>query len=404
MACFTGTYEKTKSAGKLRFAAVLIVSQFILSHAQSAEPPFAVKSEQVLLFDSDTGSVLFARKADAPFPPASLAKLMTAEVAFHALTTGKLQPEASFTVSEHAWRTGGAPSGTATMFAKIKSQLTVNDLIQGITVQSANDGAIVLAEGMSGSEQAFTVLMNQRAQELGLKSSVFANPTGLPLDGATQKVTLNDMVKLAQHLHKTYPQYYPLYAQESFTWNNIMQRNRNPLLRLNLGADGLAMGGTKDSGFSFVASAESGGRRIFIGLNGAKTIQDRTEDAEKLIRWAMNDFVKLPVFTAGTEVAQGSLYGGTQGSVGLVVQDAVSVLVPVQDKGKLRSQVIYQGPVSAPVSKGQEIGRIQVLRDKEILLERPVFAAQDVREGTLRNKSMDALYELATGWIRRLLK
>ena len=412
MAWYQSTYDKTKPVKEVRFAAVLTLTQIILfsgsscliSPANAAEPPFAVKSEQILLLDADTGSILFSRKADLAFPPASLAKLMTAEVAFNALTTGKLQPEASFTVSEHAWRTGGAPSGTATMFAKIKSQLTVNDLIQAITVQSANDGAIVLAEGMSGNEQAFTLLMNQRAQALGLKGSVFSNPTGLPQEGATQKVTLSDMLKLAQHLHKTYPHYYPLYAQESFTWNNIMQRNRNPLLRLNIGADGLAMGGTKDSGFSFVASAEQNGRRIYLGLNGAKTIQDRTEDAEKLIRWAMNDFVKLPVFNENSEVAQGSLYGGTQGSVGLIVHDAVSVLVPVQDKGKLRSQVIYRGPVAAPVAKGQEIGRLQVLRDKEVLVERPVYAVQDVAEGSLRNKSLDALYELATGWIRRLLK
>ncbi len=401
MTCFSGTYGKPKLRHMLRFTAVLFTSQFALSAAHGAEPPFAVQSTQALLFDAETGSTLFSRQADTPFPPASLAKLMTAEIAFNALKTGKLQPDTVFTVSEHAWRTGGAPSGTATMFAKIKSPLTVNDLIQGITVQAANDGAIILAEGMSGSEQNFAQLMNDRAKELGLKASHFVNPTGLPQEGANQQVTLSDMVKLAQHIQQEYPHYYPLYAQESFTWNNILQRNRNPLLRLNIGADGLAMGGTKESGLSFIASAQADGRRIFLGLNGAKTAQERTADAEKLIRWAMNDFTRLPVFEKDAEVAQASLYGGTQRSVGLIVQDAVSVLVPVADRGKLRSQVIYQGPVAAPVQKGQEIGRLQVLREKEILLERPVYAAQDVAEGSLRNKSVDALYELATGWMRR---
>lgn len=405
MKWFLSLNDATVKAHKGRFAAVLMLSlsgTSLLSFASyAAEPPFTVKSEQVLLIDSETGSVLFSRKPDEDFAPASLAKLMTAELAFDALATGKLQPETSFTVSEYAWRTGGAPSGTSTMFAKIKSQLTMNDLIQGIVVQSANDGALILAEGMSGSDQEFAKAMNARAQQLGLTGSVFANPTGLPQDGAVQKVTLSDMLKLAQHLQQTYPQYYPLYAQESFTWNNIMQRNRNPLLRLNFGADGLAMGGTKDSGFSIIASAHHNGRRVFLGLNGAKTIQDRAEDAEKLIRWAMDDFVKLPIFDANAEIAQGSLYGGTQGSVGLVVHEPVSVLVPLSDKGKLSSTVIYQGPVSAPVKQGQEIGRVQVMRDKELLLERPVFAAQDVSEGSLGNKSMDALYELATGWMRR---
>lgn len=403
MVWFQSASDKAKLGSKVCFAAALMVTQFFSSNAHSAEPPFTVKSEQVLLFDADTGSVLFSRKADLPFPPASLAKLMTAEIAFKALVEGKLQPDTAFMVSEHAWRTGGAPSRTATMFARLNSQLTVNDLIQGITVQSANDGAIVLAEGMSGSEQAFAQTMNERAQALGLKQSIFINPTGLPQDGK-QQVTLTDMVKLARHLHDSYAQYYPLYSQESFSWNNILQRNRNPLLRLNMGADGLTMGGTKETGLSIIASAQQNGRRVYLGLNGAKSVLERTEDAEKLIRWAMNDFVKAPVFNADTEVAQAALYGGTQGSVGLVVQEAVSVLVPVQDKTKLRSQVIYEGPVAAPVTKGQEIGRIQILHDKDVLLERPVYAVQDVAEGTLRNKSLDALYELATGWIRRWLK
>ena len=207
MKWFRSIKDATVKAHKGRFAAVLLLSlsgTSLLSVAGlAAEPPFAVKSEQVLLVDSETGTVLFSRKPEAPFPPASLAKLMTAELAFDALATGKLQPETSFTVSEYAWRTGGAPSGTSTMFAKIKSQLTMNDLIQGIVVQSANDGALILAEGLSGSEQEFVKAMNARAQQLGLTDTVFANPTGLPQDGAVQKVTLSDMLKLAQHLQQT---------------------------------------------------------------------------------------------------------------------------------------------------------------------------------------------------------
>ncbi|WP_439272283.1 D-alanyl-D-alanine carboxypeptidase family protein [Pseudochrobactrum sp. HB0163] len=402
MTGFSGTYCLAKFARNLCLAAILLAGGSAFSAAYGAELPFNVNSTQVLLYDSDTGSVLFSRQADAPFAPASLAKLMTAEIVFNALKNGKLQPDKAFTVSEHAWRTGGAPSGTATMFAKLNSQITVYDLLQGIIVQSANDGAIILAEGMSGSEQNFAKDMNRRASELGLKNSVFANATGLPSAEAKQQVTLSDMVRLAQHIQQDYPQYYPLYAQESFSWNKIFQRNRNPLLRLDIGADGLAMGGTKETGMSFIASAQAHGRRIFLGLNGAKTAQDRSADAEKLINWAMNDFIRFPVFEKETEVAQAALYGGTQGSVGLIVRDRVSVLVPAAERGKLHAQVIYQGPVAAPVKKGQEIGRLQVLRDKEILLERPVFAAQDVVEGTLRNKSLDALYELATGWMRRL--
>lgn len=411
MVMFSVTRSKTKLLYTLHKIAVLIsgISMFCAGILWStfaisaAEPPFTLKSDQLLLFDAGTGSVLYSRGANETFPPASLAKLMTAEIVFHALKNGTLQADDVFSVSEHAWRTGGAPSGTSTMFAKIKSQITVHDLLQGLIVQTANDAAIVLAEGISGSEQAFAKLMNERAQALGLLDSVFVNPTGLPQEGTPQEVSLRDMVKLARHLHQAYPNYYPLYAQESFKWNNIYQRNRNPLLRLDIGADGLGMGGTAATGYSFIASAKQNERRVFLGINGAKTAQDRAEDAEKLIRWAMDDFVRMPVFYNNTEVAQASLYGGEQGSVGLVVHENISVLLPRNNKGKLRSQVIYKGPVAAPVKQGQEIGRLQVFNDNDLLIERPVFAAESVAEGSLREKALGALYELATGWIRRLL-
>src|SRR5690606_9960184 len=186
--------------------------------------------------DADTGTVLFAKDADTLFPPASLAKLMTMEVVFNAIKLGRLTLDDEFQVSENAWRTGGAPSRTSTMFAALKSSIRLEDLIQGVIVQSANDGCIIIAEGMAGSEENFAQMMTERARELGLPKSTFRNSTGLPAEG--QHVTARELVQLADHLWRQYPEFYRFYSQPEFTWNKITQRNRNPLLGTNVGADG----------------------------------------------------------------------------------------------------------------------------------------------------------------------
>src|SRR5437868_3535894 len=208
----------------------LVPSLHAAQTAANANQPFETRAAQALLMDADTGTVLFAKAADQKMPPASLAKLMTAAVVFDAIKSGKLKMDDTFKVSENAWRTGGAPSGGSTMFAKLGSVIKVSDLLRGAIVQSANDGCIALAEGIAGSEASFAGLMNLEAQRIGLQNSHFTNATGLP--DPAEYVTARDLATLAHHLIYDFPEYYPIYRETSFTWNNIRQENRNPLLTM----------------------------------------------------------------------------------------------------------------------------------------------------------------------------
>ncbi|MBC2886706.1 D-alanyl-D-alanine carboxypeptidase [Ochrobactrum sp. CM-21-5] len=385
----------------VRLSAGIAVAVPMHASAAPVEATFTTKAPQALLIDGRTSTVLLSKSANVPIPPASLAKLMTGEVVFEALNKGQTTLETSYPVSEYAWRTGGAPSGTSTMFARIKSTPTVADLLQAMIVQSANDGAIVLAEGLAGSEQAFAQRMNDRARELGLSGSTFINATGLPADG--QKVTLDDLVRLARHIHSAHPDFYRYYAQPAFTWNNIMQRNRNPLLRFDVGADGMGTGFTEASGYALVGSAEQGGRRLFLALSGLASAKAREEEARKLIQWGMTAFDDVRIYASGDTVGEAQIFGGVHAYVPLKVKNAVELLLPKEGRDKLKARIRYRGPLRAPVMADAEIGTLQFELNGNILQQVPVFAAQSVGEGSLSQKALDAAKELSTGWIRKYL-
>ncbi|KAB2683975.1 D-alanyl-D-alanine carboxypeptidase family protein [Brucella pseudintermedia] len=373
----------------------------VICLAAPVEAVFVTKAPQVLLVDDRSGTVLLSKNADLPIPPASLAKLMTAEVVFEALEKGLISLDTAYLVSENAWRTGGAPSGTSTMFARIKSSPTVADLLQGMIVQSANDGAIVLAEGLAGSEQAFAERMNDRARELGLAASRFANSTGLPAEG--QRVSLQDLVKLAQHIRTAHPEYYKYYAQPAFTWNNIMQRNRNPLLRLDVGADGMGTGFTEASGFALVGSAEQNGRRLYLAMSGLASIKEREEEAKRLLQWGMTTFDDVQLYPADEIVGEAQVFGGALTHVPLKVKDRVELLLPKDGRDKLKARIIYNGPLDAPVVDNQKVGVLQLELNGSILRDVPVFTAQSVDEGSLSKRALGAAMELSTGWLRKYL-
>ena len=227
---------------------------------------FQTAAPHAILIDADSGSVLFEKAADDLIPPASLSKLMTAEVVFNLLAKGQLKPEQEFIVSVNAWRRGGAPSHTSSMFIPIHNKVSVDNLLHGVIIQSANDACIVLAEGISGSESVFAELMTKRARELGLTRSTFGNSNGLP--DPKQLMTARELAKLARHIIQTYPDYYKYYGEREFTWNKIRQFNRNPLLALTIGADGLKTGFTKEAGYGLVGSAVQNGLRLIVVVNG----------------------------------------------------------------------------------------------------------------------------------------
>ncbi|PWJ85716.1 D-alanyl-D-alanine carboxypeptidase (penicillin-binding protein 5/6) [Pseudaminobacter salicylatoxidans] len=359
---------------------------------------FETKAKEAFMIDADTGSILFSKNADDLIPPASLAKLMTMEVIFNAIKAGRYTLDDTFAVSENAWRNGGAKSGGSTMFAALKSTIRLEDLIQGIAVQSANDGCIIVAEGIAGTEENFAQLMTERARELGLAKSVFKNSTGLPADG--QVVTARELVELSMHLWRDYPEFYKYFAEKEFTWNKITQRNRNPLLAMDIGADGLKTGYTEDSGYALVGSVSRDGRRIFAALSGLTSDRERSEEARKLLDWGMRSFRKTELFADGDVVADAGVYGGAKSTVPLKARGPVSILVPITNRDRLTARVVYDGPIMAPVEEGTQIGTLRVMIGDTLSQETPLYAAASIGKGTLHQRALDAVGELLVGWMR----
>ncbi|WP_223477782.1 D-alanyl-D-alanine carboxypeptidase family protein [Oricola indica] len=358
---------------------------------------FETRAGQAVLLDVNSGTVLFSKNADEPVPPASLAKLMTMEVVFNALKAGRLSMDDEFLVSENAWRTGGAVSGGSTMFAELNSSIRLEDLIQGVIVQSANDGCIIIAEGMAGSEAIFAQLMNERARKIGLENSTFMNSTGLP--DPQQKVTMRDLVKLAVHIQSEYPEYYKYYAQRDFTWNKILQRNRNPLLAMDIGADGMKTGYTEESGYAIVGSIDRDGRRLIVAMSGLPDQRSRGEEARKLLEWGLRAFQPYEIFKKDEEIGNVRLYGGAQLTVPVTVLKDLIILLPITERDRMKARVVYTGPVMAPVEAGQEIATLKVWIGDNLSQEKPLYAAQSVPLGPIHRRALDALTELVLGWI-----
>jgi D-alanyl-D-alanine carboxypeptidase (penicillin-binding protein 5/6) len=342
--------------------------------------------------------VLFEKAADDLIPPASLSKLMTQEVVFNEIKQGRLTPTTEFIVSTNAWRRGGAPSHTSSMFIPIHSKVSVDDLLHGAIIQSANDACITLAEGISGNESTFAELMTKRARELGLTKSTFGNSTGLP--DPRQLMTARELAKLARHIVQTYPDYYKYYSEREFTWNKIRQYNRNPLLAMNIGADGLKTGFTKEAGYGLVGSAVQNGLRLIVVVNGLRSEKERADEAKKMLEWGFHSFQSGLLFADGQEIAQAKVYGGAQGSVPLTAGKEVRLMVPRGSRDKIIARVVYSGPVPAPVQQGQKIGTLKVWRGEFVVLEVPLQAAESVDTGSMPRRAFDAATELVLGLFR----
>lgn len=356
---------------------------------------FETRAEQAYLVDADTGTVLFAKNENALTPPASLAKLMTMEVVFNAIRSGRLTVDDTFQVSENAWRTGGAVSRTSTMFAELNSSIRLEDLIQGVIVQSANDGCIIIAEGMAGSEENFARLMTERARQIGLKQSVFGNSTGLPHPDS--KVSMKELVTLARHIEATYPEFYRFYSQADFTWNNIRQRNRNPLLGLDIGADGLKTGFTEETGYGIVASIKRDGRRLFLAMGGMSSERERAEEARKMLEWGLRAFERKALFAKGDLIGEVDVYGGESAAV-ITAREPIDIFVPITNPDRLAARITYRWPLRAPVEAGTEVGVLKVYIGDTLSQETPLYADNSVGRGPLHSQALDALIELMQFW------
>ena len=358
----------------------------------------AISAPHAILIDAENGAVLFERDPDVMIFPASLAKLMTAEYVFHELKEGHIKLTDEMTVSENAWRKGGAPSHGSTMYAAIHSKVSVDNLLHGMIIQSGNDACIVLAEALAGNETDFAAKMTERAREIGLTKSTFGNSNGLP-DPGTQ-VTTRELGILARYIIRTYPEYYPIYGQREFTWNKIRQQNRNPLIGSMDGADGLKTGFTKEAGYGLVGSAVQNGLRLVVVVNGLKDAKERGDEAKKLLEWGFRSFEQRTLFAEGQIIGSAKVFGGSTGHVPLVATGLARVMMPKSGGDRLIARIVYTGPVSAPVVEGQRIGALKVWRNDTVILDMPLKAAESVGKGTMPQRAFDAVTELMIGLFR----
>jgi serine-type D-Ala-D-Ala carboxypeptidase (penicillin-binding protein 5/6) len=366
----------------------LLISLCLFSAQANAQ--IETEADYAFLLDADTQTVLFEKKADELMQPASMSKLMTLAVVFEALEEGKITLQTEFPVSENAWRTGGAPSRTSAMFAPLKTQVTVEDLLQGVIVQSANDACIILAEGLGGSEDAFAQMMTDHAKRIGITKSTFGNSTGLP--HPKQLMTARELAKLAAHLIIKYPKYYHYFQQKEFRYRKHIFQNLNPLIYANVGADGLKTGFTEESGYGIVGSAVDGGRRLIIVQNGVKTQSGRKDEATRMLNWGFKSFEKFTIFNPDEIVGEAVVWGGEHRYLKLRGDAGVRMLLPKNIKQrKIRGAIVYLGPVIAPVKEGDRIGELRVTSDNGITSSAPLFAAESIAKSGVIRQGFDSV-------------
>ena len=340
---------------------------------------FETRAASAFVIDQTTGTVLLNKNADQMLPPASMSKMMTLYITFEALRDGRLVLDEKLPVSKHAMAYGGS-----TMFLDTTDRIKVEDLIRGIIVLSGNDACAVIAEALSpdGTEAGFARFMTQRAQQLGMTNSTFSNSNGWPQAG--HRMSMRDLALLANRVITDFPSFYPLFSEREFKFDGRAPqntRNRNPLLSLGIGADGLKTGHTQEAGYGLVGSAKQRGRRVIFVISGLQSAQARAEEAESIVNWAFRQFAVKPVAKAGTSIATADVWMGRDQKVQLVPMEDVSMLMPVTTGVKVVAEVIYNGPITAPIEKDQQIAELVITPPSLPETRIPLVAANDVPAG-----------------------
>ena len=376
------------------YLSTLIVSGVILGNVSMAQA-IETKAKNLILMDYETGEYLYTKDAQKMIPPASMSKLMTVYIIFSKLKDGSLSEDDVFTVSENAWRKGGAASGSSTMFLNVKEKVRVGDLIQGIIIQSGNDACIVAAENIAGSEEDFARMMNDTAKRLGMHNSSFANATGWP--HPDQRMSVEDLAKLARIIIKEFPEYYHIFSERNFTHNNIRQGNRNPLLYSMPEADGLKTGHTEEAGFCLTGSAKRGDRRLISVMSGLSSNKERSEEAEKIMNWGFREFDNYKILKQGQKVAEVPVWFGEEKSVDLLVNQDVLKTIKKSKATKVRMTAVYDKPVKAPIAQGDKLGFVRVEVPGQNPIEVPLIASQDVKKLGWFGKIMENIKYLLFG-------
>lgn len=353
---------------------LLAMTSLVLASASLAQSPYGGRAPNFFIYDVSTHQILAEQNADIPLPPASMSKLMTLAMLFDALRDGRAQLTSTWSVSRRAHEMGGS-----SMFLETRDRPTTEDMIRGIAVVSGNDAAVAVAEGLGGTEEAFAAMAQRRAEQLGMTETTIANASGWP--DPRHRMSLRDLGTLARYIIEEHDEYYHYLSEREFTWNDITQPNRAPLLGAGIGVDGLKTGHTEAAGYSLVGSAHQGNRRIIYVFSGLNSAAERVEEAERIVNWAFRQFSQRELFEQGEIVTQAEVWMGAETEVPLVAASDVNVLVSAVVSEPVSARVEYDGPVQAPVAEAQPIGELVVQVEGMSESRFPLVAGQAVDEG-----------------------
>ncbi len=352
-------------------ALAMLVTLGLGGRETAAQASIETPAKQAILVDHATGTVLFAKNSEQAMPPSSMSKLMTLYVLFDRIANGGLSMDDTFPVSKKAWRMGGSK-----MFVRVDTQVKIADLIRGIIIQSGNDACIVVAEGIGGDEASFAILLNETARKIGMFDSHFVNASGWP--HPEHVTTAKDLSILARALVDKFPQFYPIFAELSFTFSKIRQGHRNPLLYKNIGADGLKTGHTQAAGYGLVASAKRKDRRLDLVINGLKSVNQRSRESQRLLAWGFREFGNYTLFKAGEKVSNAIVWLGDEGSVPLLIEEPLTIIISRKSRRAMKVSVNYLGPLPAPIAKGQVVATLRIEAPDMAAIERPLIAGADI--------------------------
>ncbi|MCW0182007.1 D-alanyl-D-alanine carboxypeptidase family protein [Zavarzinia sp.] len=364
----------------------LAIAPLSAARAEALETP----AREAVLIDLSTHTVLFEKNADESMVPSSMTKLMTIYILFEKLAKGAIKMEDMLPVSEKAWRMGGSK-----MFVRVGERVAVSDLLRGIIVQSGNDACVVVAEGLASTEEAFAAQMMAKGKELGLKGSTFRNASGWP--DPEHRMTARDLMVLAEHIIEDFPQYYPLFAETSFKYNNIEQANRDPLLGVVPGADGLKTGHTDEGGYGLVGSAKRDGRRLLLVINGLNTMKERAQESARIMEWGFREFQTYTMAKKGDALAEAKVWQGEDETVPLTVAEDARVTLRRVDRAAMVVKVVYDGPVPAPIQAGDQIASLEISAPDMPVISLPLVAAHGVERQGVFGRIFGSLRYLVTG-------
>ena len=369
---------------------IALLAQMHLAAAQPS-PAFQTAAAEAILIDASTGAILFEKNADKLFAPASMSKIMTLEILFKKLKAGEISLETEFPVSLYAWKTGGAPSRTTSMFVPLNQTAKVGEFIQGIAVQNANDACIAVAEGLGGTDEAFAQMMTDEARAIGLEKSTFGNSSGLP--HPANLMTARELAKLSIYIINEYPEYYQYFSQKEFKYRSYNFRNINPLLNASIPADGLKLGFTEGAGYGVVASAMKDGRRLVAVMNGFESDHERRDETLKFLSWGFVNFKSYKVFDKDEVVGEARVWGGLKWGVPVKTNSEVRILLPVAAKDlRIKAQIVYLGPLKPPVKEGTKVAEVRITSESTGTSNTaPLYAAADIQAGGIVSKGIDSV-------------